>query len=148
MTPVICLIFTYFIIELSSDQLPKGNLFEDVTYPYIFGDSTIIDQNSLLVNKTTFERRPGFPSRNNPLQWYLYECVDRCNSTALGSYDGSVAQTDPDGQSLLGSIPNDKSQSMVSSVTIDYYNNPNGTDKYVPFFIPSNNANAEIFNRG
>lgn len=54
MTPVICLIFTYFIIELSSDQLPKGNLFEDVTYPYIFGDSTIIDQNSLLVNKTTF----------------------------------------------------------------------------------------------
>ena len=50
MTPVICIIFTYLIIELSSDQLPKGNLYDDVTYPYIFSDSTIFDQNSLKVN--------------------------------------------------------------------------------------------------
>ena len=78
MTPVICLIFTYLIIELSSDQLPKGNLYDDVTYPYVFGDFTKLDQNSLKVDNETFQRKPGEPSRNNPLQWYWVQCVDQC----------------------------------------------------------------------
>ena len=67
MTPVICLIFTYLIIELSSDQLPKGNLYDDVTYPYVFNDFTLLDKNSLLVNKTTFQPIQNSPSRNRPL---------------------------------------------------------------------------------
>jgi hypothetical protein len=44
MTPVICLIFTYLIKELAIQNLPKGSLFADTTYPYAFGNYEIFDQ--------------------------------------------------------------------------------------------------------
>lgn len=60
----------------------------------------------------------------------------------LGSYDGKTQQTTPDGQTILGSIVNDKSQNMASGVTLDYYNNQTGQNLYIPFFVPNNDVNA------
>ena len=59
----------------------------------------------------------------------------------LGSYDGSVAQNNPDGTTILGSIVNDKSVPFVGDVTLDYYNNPVGVGKFIPFFVNSSNVN-------
>lgn len=90
MTPVICLIFTYLIKTIATDQLPNGSVFEDTTYPYVFNDFSLLDNNSRRVNKSTLMPIPDEPSRSNPLQWYLYECVDACSQDPnyLGEYDG------------------------------------------------------------
>ncbi len=71
MTPVICLIFTFLIKQLATENLPKGTLYADSTYPYVFDDSTLFDQNSLNIDK---QGQPisNSPSRNNSLQWYVY----------------------------------------------------------------------------
>lgn len=150
MTPVICLIFTFLIKELASEQLPKGDIFADSTFPFVFGDSSLADQESLNIDKETGKRIPNSPSRDNPLQWYLYSCVDRCNqsSTLLGQYDGLAPQTSPSGQTLLGSVPNDPSQNPIFNVQIDYYSDKQQTTRYVPFFIPTNNINSDLFDRG
>jgi len=66
----------------------------------------------------------------------------------LGNYDGSVAQTNPDGTTILGSIVNDKSVPFVGNVALDYYNNPVGVGKYIPFFMSTDNVNQELFTRG
>ena len=85
------------------------------------------------------------------MQWYLYSCVDRCNqsSTLLGQYDGLSQQTDPSGQTLLGSIPNDKSQTLIPNVQVDFYTKPEERDsRYMPFFVRVDNVNNGIFERG
>jgi hypothetical protein len=69
LTPVICLIFTFLIKELASDQLPKGIEFSDNIYPYDFGDSTLLDETNQKVKDGV---RTGDPARDNPVQWYLY----------------------------------------------------------------------------
>lgn len=51
MTPIICLIFTYLIQKIASDNLPSGALFEDSPYPYVFGDYTLLDAYSKTVDK-------------------------------------------------------------------------------------------------
>jgi hypothetical protein len=90
MTPVICLVFTYLIKKIATDQLPNGTLYEDTTYPYTFNDFTLPDAINLKINSSTLLPIGGRPARSNPLQWYLYECVDSCkeNDGLLGSYDG------------------------------------------------------------
>jgi hypothetical protein len=143
MTPVICLIFTYLIKTIATDQLPKGSVYSDTTYPYVFNDFSLVDSTSFKVNRTSQQRIDGVPSRNNFLQWYLYECVDSCNSTLLGSYDGTSPQTNSDGSTIFGSILNDKSkQNFVGNVSLNYYNDSTLTDHYVPFFIPSKGLTA------
>ena len=110
MTPVICIIFTFLIKELASEQLPSGVSYTDNPYPHDFADFTLLDENSLVIDKKTLKPIKNSPSRNNALQWYLYECVDKCpSSTLLGSYDGLTAQATPNGSSLLTSIINDRS---------------------------------------
>lgn len=71
-TPVICLIFTYLIQKLASDNLPGGSLFADNTYPYVFGDYTLLDANS---KKLDINGAPTInPSRDNTLEWYIFNC--------------------------------------------------------------------------
>ena len=138
MTPVICLVFTYLIKKIATDQLPNGSLYQDTTYPYVFNDFSLPDLINLKINSTTQQPIAGRPARSNPLQWYLYECVDSCmaNSTLLGSYDGKVKQTVSDGRTIFGSITNEKSnQSLVNHIALNYYNDSTLTDRYVPFFI-------------
>ena len=112
MTPVICLLFTFVIKELATEQLPSGNQLKDLPYPYVFDDSSILDQTSTRLDKNG-SRILDSPSRNIPLQWYIYECVDKCpSSTLLGEYNGDTAQSVADGKTVLGSVVNDPSQSM------------------------------------
>jgi hypothetical protein len=151
MTPVICLIFTYLIKTIATDQLPKGSVYDDRTYPYVFNDFSLVDTTSLKVNSTTLQPIPGQPTRNIPLQWYMYECVDSCsqNPTYLGTYDGSTSQTTPNGSTILGSIANDKStRNFVKNITLNYYNDSVLEDKFVPFFVPAKQRlNNELFTR-
>lgn len=146
MTPVICLIFTYLIKKIATDQLPNGSVYEDTTYPYVFNDFSLVDSNSQKVNSSTLQPIPGRPSRSNPLQWYLYECVDSCskNNGLLGNYEGKVKQTNSDGKTIFGSIINEKSdQSFVAHIALDYYNNnTNVSNRYTPFFIPTQSLNS------
>lgn len=63
---MICLIFTYLIQKLATDNLPNGALYTDNPYPYVFGDYTLLDQYSKVINKT--DRLPqANPARNNTL---------------------------------------------------------------------------------
>lgn len=71
-TPVICLIFTYLIQKLATDNLPGGSLFDDNTYPYVFGDYTLLDASSKKVY--TNGTLSNIASRNNPLEWYIFNC--------------------------------------------------------------------------
>ena len=70
MTPVICLIFTYLIKELASENIKSGTMFNDNQYPYVFGDFSLFDKYSNLV----FNSSPiaGTTTRKNPLQWIMY----------------------------------------------------------------------------
>ncbi len=72
LTPVICLIFTYLIKELASQNLPGGSLFADSPYPYVFGNYSLLDTYSQIL--TPAGNKSGLPSRKNPLQWYIYNC--------------------------------------------------------------------------
>jgi hypothetical protein len=65
MTPVICLIFTYLIKRLASDNLPNGALYKDSPYPYVFGNYTLLDKYSHYLDKN-YTRTPN-ASRTNPL---------------------------------------------------------------------------------
>jgi hypothetical protein len=46
MTPVICLIFTFIIKKLATDNIPSGSTFQDNPYPYVFGNYTLLDKYS------------------------------------------------------------------------------------------------------
>lgn len=91
----------------------------------------------------------SLPSRDIPLQWYIYECVEQCPSSGLlGGYTGDVAQNVADGKTVLGSVINDPSQPIQSDVQIDYYNSEVKQDKYLPFFMQTKgNMNNNIFDR-
>lgn len=73
LTPMICLIFTYLIQKLATDNLPNGALFTDNQYPYVFGDYRLLDQYSKIVNKADRTLQAN-SSRNNTLEWYIYAC--------------------------------------------------------------------------
>ena len=147
LTPVICLIFTYLIKQLASQNLPGGVSVEDNPYPYVFGDYTHIDKYSRTVDNKT---NTTIPARKNPLEWYIYDCSSAdCDPTFLGLNDGSAQILAPDDKTLLGSIVNVEPSTLISNFTINYYTNPaNQTAKYLPFFIPSafGNVNKDLFN--
>jgi hypothetical protein len=143
MTPVICLIFTYLIKKLASDNIPAAAEFADNPYPYVFGDYTVLDSYSKKLNSSGVQT--AAPSRDNPLQWYIYSCGVGCNATMLGTNDGLKAVSIPDG-SILGSIVN--SGSSVDNFTLDYYNFPLKWEvRNFPFFLPSTsgNVNSDVY---
>lgn len=122
MTPVICLIFTYLIKTLAADNLPNGNLYKDSPYPYVFGDYTLLDQYSHYLDPEGVPT--NYPSRRNPLQWYLYTYnATNTNTTMLGTNDG-LTPAPLDG-SILGSVPN--INNLLTNYYPDYYTNPNTT---------------------
>ena len=120
MTPVICLIFTYIIKKLATDNIPTGALFADSPYPYVFGNYAVLDNYSKSLDK--YGNLTANPSRSNPVQWYLYSCGTNCNSSLLGTNNGlNGGVSTPDG-TIFGSIIN--SGSYVDNFTLDYYNQP------------------------
>ena len=59
------------------------------------------------------------------------------------------AQVNPSGQTVLGSVANDKSQFFVPDVQIDYYKDSTPKfNRYVPFFVHSDSLNKDLFDRG
>jgi hypothetical protein len=149
MTPVICLIFTYMIKKLATDNLPNGSQFTDSTYPYVFGDYRLLDSTSKIVNKDG--TLSNFQSRDNLLEWYIYDFSSTVNQTLLGSNDGLNQKLIPDA-SILGSILNLPvdlpTNAYVDNFTIDYYTTPStGVKKYLPFFIQTNynDVNVDLF---
>lgn len=65
LTPVICLIFTYLIKELASQNIPNSSLFQDSPYPYVFGNYALLDAYSRTLNKDG--TLSPLASRNVPL---------------------------------------------------------------------------------
>lgn len=146
MTPVICLIFTYLIKKLASDNIPTGSLFDDNPYPYVFGDYALLDKYSKMLDPNGLPT--NISSRDNPLQWYLFSCGGGCNATLLGANNGFNPVSVPDGKSLWGSIVN--SGSSVDNFTLDYYSQPyTWENRFFPFFLSSNatSINEDLFNR-
>lgn len=118
LTPVICLIFTYLIKRLASQNLPTGAIFADNPYPYSFGDYSIFDKYSQTIDNSG--KLSGNPTRKIPLQWYLINCV-AADCSLMGSNDGTNAVTAPDNATLLGSIVNAPPRTFVDNFTINYY---------------------------
>lgn len=65
LTPVICLIFTYLIKELATQNIPNSSLFEDSPYPYVFGNYALLDAYSRTLNPDG--TLSTLPSRKVPL---------------------------------------------------------------------------------
>lgn len=149
LTPMICLIFTYLIQKLATDNLPNGALYTDNPYPYVFGDYTLLDQYSKVINKT--DRLPqADPARNNTLQWYLYACqAPGCDANLLGTNDGSAPVLTPNVSSLLGSIVNLPSSVPLTDFAINYYQNQSDLQtKNLAFFLrsPNDRVNNDLYN--
>lgn len=65
LTPVICLIFTYLIKELATQNIPNSSLFKDSPYPYVFGNYALLDAYSRSLNPNG--TLSPLPSRKVPL---------------------------------------------------------------------------------
>ena len=65
LTPVICLVFTYLIKELATQNIPTSSLFQDSPFPYVFGNYALLDAYSRTLNKDG--TLSGNPSRSVPL---------------------------------------------------------------------------------
>jgi hypothetical protein len=88
LTPVICLIFTYLIKRLASENLPGGILFQDNPYPYSLGNYTVFDSYSRIPN--IFGVQTQNSTRSIPLQWYIYNCDSPgCDPNFLGTNNGT-----------------------------------------------------------
>jgi hypothetical protein len=148
LTPVICLIFTYLIKRLASDNLPSGDLFDDNSYPYSFGNYSLLDGYSQTLDAQG--KSTGVPTRKIPLQWYIFDCNSTdCDSTLLGVNDGAKKVPVPDNITLLGSIINAPPSVSINNFTLNYYTDPKKWEvKYLPFFLPSayGDVNKDVYN--